>query len=146
MKNIRVFFLICPCSLFLLHCNSSKNLTIKENLPQSLIIDKRFSPFELKKAYHLDTSFILQNQLIIQVSYIGGCEKQNFSLYTKGDLTKSLPPLTTFYLHSDFKSDKCNKKVKHLLKFDISPFKQRYNKTLRISLAGYLHELTYEPK
>lgn len=146
MKNVRYLFLICNCSLFLLCCNSSKQITIKENLPASLIIDKRFNPIEQKKTYHIDTAFILQNQLIIQVNYTGGCEKQNFSLYSKGDLTKSIPPLATFYLRSDFKSDKCNKEVKHLLKFDISPFKQRYDKTLRINLVGYLHELNYEPK
>jgi hypothetical protein len=140
------FFIIYLALITIIGCKSNKILVVTDNNIKSLLLDKKVNISAIKPYYNIDTAFINQNTLTLHVTYINGCESQDFNMYSKGDLTKSLPPLTNFYLQSNFKPDNCKtKKIKHILKFDISTFKQRYSKTIRINISNYPHELIYEP-
>lgn len=130
--------------LGMLSCYTTKVIYEENILP--LVLDKKLIVNNSENYFKIDTAVINKNNLTLYVTYYNGCEKQEFKLLSKGNLTKSIPPVTNFYLISDFKPDNCKKKkVKHVLKFDILPFKQRYSKTIRINIFNYPNELIYEP-
>lgn len=141
---MKYFLIICCFSFFLLACKTSKHIVWEDEVSK-LIVDKRYAHKEAYFSFRIDTAFVHGNYFTAMLSYEGGCVKPTFQLITKGDLTKSIPPLTSFHLHATRQTETCTKPVKHKIVVDLSPFKQRYDKILRITLTNYPYELIYNP-
>lgn len=93
------------------------------------------SDFKIKEAYQIE------NCLVLEVTYGGGCVEQEPELVWNGNLSKSLPPLASLKLHYR-KSDDCEALVTRTYYFDLLPFfaAAAYNE-IRVSIDGLKGEV-----
>lgn len=92
--------------------------------------------FTIKEAYQIE------NCLVLEVTYSGGCVEQEPELVWNGGLSKSLPPLASLKLHYR-KSDDCEALVSRTYYFDLLPFFSAagYNE-IRVNIGGLKGEVT----
>ena len=68
-----------------------------------------------------------ENNLTIDVTYQGGCQKHDFNLYAWSAFLESLPPQGTLYLSHNAHGDSCTDEISQSLSFDLSPLDQERN-------------------
>ena len=110
--------------------DSSSDSTKKENTSDPIeILDAKIS----------------KNQLLLNVSYSGGCEEHSFKLIGDLLISKSLPPIRSVKLIHYGNNDACRKLVIENLVIDITDL--AYNKEDRseiyLSLDGWEERITY---
>ena len=81
---------------------------------------------------NIDSLKINGDILSIFVNYSGGCMKHDFSLYTNGMYSKSLPPKVTLFLKHINNDDACRELVMNELKFDIKQLKSTGSLSIRV--------------
>lgn len=110
--------------------NSSSDLEKKENSSDAIKI--------------LDAK-IIKNQLHLNVSYSGGCEKHNFKITGDSLISKSLPPIRSVQLFHFGNGDACKKLIFEELIVDISQlaYKQEEGSEIYLSLQGWNEKISY---
>ena len=110
--------------------NSSSDLEKKENSSDAIKI--------------LDAK-IIKNQLHLNVSYSGGCNKHNFKITGDSSISKSLPPIRSLQLFHFGNGDACKKLIFEELIVDISQlaYKQEEGSEIYLSLQGWNEKISY---
>ncbi len=87
----------------------------------------RSSPFEIGFAD------VINDFLVLNVSYSGGCEEHKFEVITNGKYTSTYPPELVLYVKHFDNDDFCRGMIDEKRYFDLSPL--RYPGTNRIRLV-----------
>ena len=69
---------------------------------------------------------IIQNKLIFNISYGGGCQNHEFLLIGTGDYAESYPVQTRILFSHNSNNDTCLAFFTRLITFDLTPLKQHY--------------------
>lgn len=86
-------------------------------------------------------AYVIENCLVLEVTYGGGCVQQTPELVWNGGLSKSLPPLANLKLHFA-KSDDCEALVSQTYYFDLlSFFTATGYDEVRLNIAGVKQEV-----
>jgi hypothetical protein len=88
---------------------------------------------------------IINNQLHLNVSYSGGCEKHNFKITGDASISKSLPPIRSLELFHFANGDACKKLIIEELIIDVSElaYKQEEGSEIYLSLNGWNEKISY---
>jgi hypothetical protein len=87
------------------------------------------------------------NNLIIEVSYSGGCETHEFKLIGSPMIAKSLPPIRSIVLVHLGKGDACRQLVTEKLSFDIRDFAYTVSESeIYLNLKGFEKRILYKFK
>lgn len=121
MLNIKSFFLISISSIFLFACNTKKEINLVQE-KEGIVIRKGFASSEPATVldFVIDSAGISNNILVAKVSYIGHKSDVSFNLVWNGALLKSYPPKAVVFLEARLSEINGNKKVSHLLSFDLA--------------------------
>lgn len=94
---------------------------------------------------NIQSAKIEGNNLILEVSYGGGCEEHDFSLVGSQMISKSLPPIRSVKLIHDAHGDKCKALIMKTLTFDISnmAYKQEKGSEIMLKIDGLKENLKY---
>jgi len=93
--------------------------------PGTSIKDIESDPFKMHDAS------VQGDMLSIQVSYSGGQEEHQFTLYWSGIVARSYPGQTVMHLKHDAQGDAGEKAVKQTLEFDLSKVEKPMRITIR---------------
>lgn len=74
-----------------------------------------------KDPFHIDSVYVNGDLLHVFVSYGGGCQEHDFSLYSTNGIYLSLPPQGDVYLGHDGHGDMCEAYLSEELIFDLTP-------------------------
>jgi len=129
-------------------CLKKKKKEQTETNLKAIIIDS--SSDSTKKENNSDAFKILdakisKNQLLLNVSYSGGCEKHSFKIIGDLLLSKSLPPIRSVKLIHYGNNDACKKLIIENLVIDISnlAYKKEDGSEIYLSLDGWGERITY---
>ena len=87
------------------------------------------------------------NNLIIEVSYSGGCETHEFKLIGSPMVAKSLPPIRSIVLVHLGKGDACRQLITEKLSFDIRDFAYTVSESeIYLNLKGFEKRILYKFK
>jgi len=149
--TVLLFFLV-----FIFSCKTQKN-NQRCILRQKKLTDTtlkatlvNYSSYLLKKENGSDPikildAKIIKNQLILSVSYSGGCEKHNFKITGDSSISKSLPPIRSVELFHFANGDACKKLIIEELLIDLSElaYKQEEGSEIYLSLNGWDQKISY---
>lgn len=120
--------------------NPTTEVQTKEQYPQAIL-----GPTNQKSdSYKIISVEIERNFMIIEVTYSGGCETHEFSLYGNEAITRSIPPNRSLQLVHKSNGDMCKALVTEKLKFSISILAQNYEKNNLIKLNLTNFDKTFE--
>ncbi|HOY21370.1 MAG TPA: hypothetical protein PLC89_28915 [Haliscomenobacter sp.] len=89
----------------------------------------------------INQAYQIENCLVLDVTYSGGCVEQEPELVWNGNLSKSLPPLASLKLHYT-KSDDCEALLSRTYYFDLLPFfKAAGYDEIRVNVIGLKGEI-----
>jgi hypothetical protein len=77
--------------------------------------------------YKINAVQVIDNQLIVEVSFGGGCADHAFQLVGSTNVSKSLPPQRAIRLYHNANNDGCEAWITKTLTFDISSFAYQQN-------------------
>ena len=149
--TVLLFFLV-----FIFSCKTQKN-NQRCILRQKQLTDTtlkatlvNYSSYLLKKENGSDPikildAKIIKNQLQLNVSYSGGCEKHNFKITGDSSISKSLPPIRSVELFHFANGDACKKLIIEELIIDLSElaYKQEEGSEIYLSLNGWDQKISY---
>ena len=149
--TVLLFFLV-----FIFSCKTQKN-NQRCILRQKKLTDTtlkatlvNYSSYLLKKENGSDPikildAKIIKNQLILSVSYSGGCEKHNFKITGDSSISKSLPPIRSVDLFHFANGDACKKLIIEELIIDVSElaYKHEEGSEIYLSLNGWNQKILY---
>ncbi len=131
------------------HCFLKKKKTEQtENTLIAIIIDSTSDTTKKERtsdAFKILDAKISKNQLLLNVSYSGGCEKHSFKIIGDLLLSKSLPPIRSVKLIHYGNNDACKKLIIENLVIDISDlaYKKEDGSEIYLSLDGWGERITY---
>ena len=117
-------------SFFNLIIDSSSDSTKKENNSDAIkILDAKIN----------------KNQLLLNISYSGGCENHSFKIIGDLLLSKSLPPIRSVKLIHYGNNDACKKLIIENLVIDISDlaYKKEDGSEIYLSINGWTEKIHY---
>lgn len=91
-----------------------------------IIIDKDLHNDAHRDPVTINDAKIIQNKLILNISYGGGCQNHEFLLIGTGDYAESYPVQTQILLSHNSNNDTCLAFFTRLITFDLTPLKQHY--------------------
>ena len=131
------------------HCFLKKKKTEQtENTLKAIFIDSSSDTTKKERtsdAFKILDAKISKNQLLLNVSYSGGCEKHSFKIIGDLLLSKSLPPIRSVKLIHYGNNDACKKLIIENLVIDISDlaYKKEDGSEIYLSLDGWGERITY---
>ena len=81
--------------------------------------------------YALNSATITEDTLNISVSYSGGCEDHQFTLFTSGTFLESFPVQLHATIAHDANGDPCEAYPTENYRFDLTPIKKMYQNAYR---------------
>ena len=150
--TVLLFFLV-----FIFSCKTQKNnqnciLRQKKQLTDTTLKATlvNYSSYLLNKENGSDPikildAKIINNQLHLNVSYSGGCEKHNFKITGDASISKSLPPIRSVELFHFGNGDACKKLITEELIIDVNElaYKQEEGSEIYLSLNGWNEKISY---
>lgn len=131
------------------HCFLKKKKTEQtENTLKAIFIDSSSDTTKKERtsdAFKILDAKISKNQLLLNVSYSGGCEKHSFKIIGDLLLSKSLPPIRSVKLIHYGNNDACKKLIIENLVIDIIDlaYKQEEGSEIYLSLKGWNEKISY---
>lgn len=150
LKNNTMKLLAIACSLTLFFSCGTKKLVgngegqkLKTSTVENVGTLGQFP--EESTPITIDEAEIVGNQLVLKVTYGGGCQEHEFKLIGSEMISKSLPPIRAIKLIHNGNNDMCKALIMQTLKFDISAFayKQEKGSEITLRLDGYKEPLQY---
>ena len=121
------------------------------NSQKSIILDDDLFQNASRDQYKIINIGIEVDILEINVSYSGGCEEHEFSLFGSSSFKESLPVQIEVVLSHNDNDDPCDGIYAEEIAFDLSPLKEKWQKayqqnsgTIIIWLEGVEEPLSYE--
>jgi len=133
MKKSLTLVLIAA-TVFMVQCKKNKKsmsgkseeATTTEQAPadsklvlNQLVIDPNFVQQDATDLFNIDSIYIHNDSLIVEVQYGGGCQVHEFSLKSNGAYLKSKPVQLNLALEHKANNDMCRALLHHRLAFDI---------------------------
>ena len=131
------------------HCFFKKKKTEQtENTLKAIIIDSSSDTTKKERtsdAFKILDAKISKNQLLLNVSYSGGCEKHSFKINGDLQLSKSLPPIRSVNLIHYGNNDACKKLIIENLVIDIRDlaYKNEDGSEIFLSINGWTEKIHY---
>lgn len=125
--------------------SESTKTTMADTIP-SIQVDPEFTPPRENDLFTINKVWMEGDQLVINVSYSGGCEDHDFSLHSNGMYMKSMPPKLNILLVHNANGDACRSLLERTYRFDMAAAKypnDQYGK-LMLRLDGWKEEIVYE--
>jgi hypothetical protein len=91
-----------------------------------IIIDKNLHNDAHRDPVTINEAKIIQNKLIFNISYGGGCQDHEFLLIGNGEYAESYPVQTYILLSHNSNNDTCLAFFTSFITFDLTPLKQHY--------------------
>ena len=119
-----------------------------ENTLKAIFIDSSSDTTKKERAsdaFKILDAKISKNQLLLNVSYSGGCEKHSFKIIGDLLLSKSLPPIRSVKLIHYGNNDACKKLIIENLVIDISDlaYKNEDGSEIYLSINGWTEKIHY---
>jgi hypothetical protein len=119
-----------------------------ENTLIAIIIDSSSDTTKKERtsdAFKILDAKISKNQLLLNVSYSGGCEKHSFKINGDLQLSKSLPPIRSVNLIHYGNNDACKKLIIENLVIDIRDlaYKKEDGSEIYLSINGWTEKIHY---
>jgi hypothetical protein len=141
----KLYFLSLALAMLLGWSCEQNELLQNEDQCRPILQDKAFYNSSSKEPDAvIKQAYQIENCLVLEVTYGGGCTEQVPSLVWDGSLGKSLPPLTPLKLNFP-KDDPCEALITKTYYFDLLAFftATGYDK-IRLALPGLKQELIVE--
>jgi hypothetical protein len=97
-------------------------------IDSDIIIDKNVYNNAHRDSVLINNVKIIQDRLIFNISYGGGCQDHEFSLIGTGEYAESYPIQTRILLSHNSNNDTCLALFTETLTFDLTPLKQDFLK------------------
>jgi hypothetical protein len=91
-----------------------------------IIIDKNLYDDAHRDPVAINEAKIIQNKLLFNISYGGGCQDHEFLLIGTGEYAESYPVQTQILLSHNSNNDTCLAFFIRFVTFDLTPLKQHY--------------------
>ncbi|HLV53796.1 MAG TPA: hypothetical protein VKY29_07240 [Cryomorphaceae bacterium] len=133
MRFILYISLFGLSAIFLAGC-SGPGGTMASAMPentQKIFIDAS-APRSVGNPVYIRDAEIINDHLVLSVSYSGGCEDHDFALNSRGDYAATYPPELKVTLFHDSHGDRCRSTIDTKLWFDLTP--AQYPGTNRVLL------------
>lgn len=154
MRYSVLFFLLiiifsCKTQKNYKHCFLKKKKTEQtENTLKAIIVDSSSDTTKKEStsdAFKILDAKISKNQLHLNVSYSGGCEKHSFKIIGDLLLSKSLPPIRSVKLIHYGNNDACKKLIIENLVIDIIylAYKKEDGSEIYLSINGWTEKIHY---
>ena len=86
---------------------------------------------------------IIDDYLVLSVSYSGGCEDHDFALNTRGDFAATYPPELKITLWHDAHGDRCRSMIDKKLWYDLTPVRYPGTNRVLLILSNTVLTITY---
>jgi len=142
-----ILFLI----LLLSCCSGLSGPDQDENIPSVSLIEDipEFDSCEIRlNTFIMDTVYVKEKTIYLDILYTGGCKEHDFNLYCTDPVVKTNPPGCDIYLSHDAEGDSCTREIHTVLKYDLSSLDQYDEERLIFFIIGYdndiLQSILYE--
>lgn len=145
LKHVFLYFLFC----FVVIWSGCKN-SQESGIPEICLIDSADFDFQSIQAdsFTIDTVFIRNDCIYLNVYYRGGCKDHGFDLYCTGPFIKTNPPGCDVFLSHDSNEDSCDINMSQSLEYDLTPLDKYDEDKLILYIHSYddqiLRTLMYE--
>ncbi len=141
-KNNLIIFLVISIIILssftlLISSGALKNIFISKNnlkdeiIPNQTVIDtSNLEPV----TYTISSAKIVEDKLVLNVTYAGGCKDHNFSIVFSDTFLESYPVQNNVVVTHDNNGDYCKALIQKTFSFDLTPLKNLY--------IEYYHETT----
>ncbi len=92
---------------------------------------------------------LIDNLLMLSISYNGGCVKHDFELVGNEMISKSLPPIRSVNLiHKTLEVESCKRLMYDTLYFDLSnlAYQKSTGSIIKLNLTGWKEQIVYTYK
>ena len=92
---------------------------------------------------------LIDNLLMLSISYTGGCVKHDFELVGNEMISKSLPPIRSVNLiHKTLEDESCKRLMYDTLYFDLSnlAYQKSTGSIIKLNLNGWNEQIVYTYK
>lgn len=100
--------------------------TLQEEVQEVILIGSRNVFFSSEEPASIQEASIQGDKLSLKVSYSGGGEKHDFTLFASEGFLESSPVQAELFLFHDAHGDSCEALITEELLFDLSPLKKLY--------------------
>lgn len=148
MKNITLIVLSIACLSCGTRKHTMKDETQLNDTSKSKEIVVTATIGEMSKTSDPMTISSVQingNDMIIEVTYSGGCGEHSFQVIGSSTIAKSLPPVRSIQLVHNANKDECEKMIIQKIKVDISElaYKKEAGSEIYLTLEGWKEKLKY---
>lgn len=128
MKNLKSITLLVLVAGLVASCNCKKKVSKETDLKSNLttnkvIIQPGYTAPKTNDQFTVDNAVVDGDNLIMYVSYGGGCKDHEFKAYASDVYMKSMPPKLGLNIEHNANEDLCKAIVKDTITFDISTIK-----------------------
>ncbi len=131
--------------------NSNSEITEKKIDPEEELANKNieikahFGEFVESDDLTINSAEIVGNNLVLSVTYSGGCEKHSFDMVGSQFIAKSLPPIRQLKLIHKNNGDKCRAIITKTITVDVRDMAERKEPGAEIvfNLHGYEGRIVY---
>lgn len=128
MKNLKniTFLLLVAGIAFSCNCKkkAAKEAEAKSNLTTNkVIIQPGYTAPKTNDSFTVDNAIVEGDNLVMYVTYGGGCKEHEFKAYASDIYMKSMPPKLGLNIEHNANEDLCKALVKDTVVFDISTIK-----------------------
>lgn len=131
-------------SAFIVSCSTSGE-TMKTAVPADaaeILVDPSGSRAVGNPVY-IRTAEIINDYLVLSVSYSGGCEDHSFALNTRGDFSATYPPELKITFWHDAHGDRCRAMIDKKLWYDLTPVQYPGTNRVLLILTNTDKTITY---
>ncbi len=146
-KIIFTMFLI----ISLVNCKAKKNAKSDKNVTNEtsslVIVNPEFIEPKDNDAFEIKSAEIIGNDLILNVTFSGGCQEHEFKAYSNNTYMKSMPPILGVFIAHNANNDNCREVVEKTLRFDLTSVKypgKDSDYTLMIRINNWKGDLEYK--
>lgn len=139
---------ILMISLSVISCGTKKNAS--KNTDASNGIKVTAVEGELAKEsdpiMSVDTAYIVDNTLFVDLTYSGGCEKHDFKVIGSLAIAKSYPPIRAVQIVHNANGDSCREVKKASLEIDVTAiaYQQKDGSEIYFTLDGWNDRIYYK--
>ncbi len=141
MWHFSFFMLFLP---FAISCSVSGD-TAKTAIPA--VTEKIFVDASTSRAVgnpvYIRNAEIINDHLVLSVSYSGGCEEHDFALNTRGDFSATYPPELKITFWHDAHGDRCRSMIDKKLWYDLTPIQYPGTNRVMLILTNTDKTITY---
>ncbi len=129
MGKTLTFIFTVICAVALVGCNGEAPQEVIDAIPIIVVDDSTYQAYLIIVGDSLSVITQMEGNiegdiLHLIVTFLGGCEEQQFELIASGGIAKSLPPYGFALLINSGPADTCQAETRTSLDFDLTPYRE----------------------